>query len=83
MTNMTSAAEDVLVCPTISHARALEKYRDRPWMKNLAKEAQDGGGHSVVKVFDEGRQYKVYYLTAKDESMTVRQVYGPFKSRNA
>ncbi|MBP3692899.1 MAG: hypothetical protein J6J31_00485 [Thermoguttaceae bacterium] len=83
MTNMTSAAEDVLVCPTISHARALEKYRDRPWMKNLAKEAQDGGGHIVVKVFDEGRQYKVYYLTAKDESMTVRQVYGPFKSRNA
>ncbi|MBE6425929.1 MAG: hypothetical protein E7029_08100 [Planctomycetaceae bacterium] len=82
MTNMTSAAENVLVCPTICHARALEKYRGCAWMKNLAPEAHDGG-HVVVKVFDEGRQYKVYYLTAKDESMTVRQVYGPFRSRNA
>ncbi len=82
MTSMAAGAEDVLVCPTISHRMALEQYRDCPWMRNLAPEAREGG-HVVVKVFDGGRQFKVYYLTASDESMTVRKVYGPFKSKRA
>lgn len=82
MTNMVSASPDALICPTVVHAKAYEKYTDRPWLRNLAPESVEGG-HVVVKVFDGGRQYKVYYLTAKDESMTVRKVYGPFTSKKA
>jgi hypothetical protein len=29
----------------------------------------------VVKVFDEGRQFKVYVLSAEDESGTVKTVF--------
>lgn len=83
MTAMAAGAEDVLVCPTVSHKMALEQYRERPWMRqNLAPEAHEGG-HVVVKVFDEGRSFKVYYLSAQDESMTVKKVYGPFRSKRA
>ena len=79
MEYMTEAADDVLVCPTMIHPKNREIYPSEPWLKNLAPEAWTGG-HVVVKVFDEGRQYKLYYLTVQDESMTVMNVYGPFKS---
>ncbi len=82
MTNMVTANSDVLVCPTTVHAKAYAQYSDRPWLKNLAPESVEGG-HVVVKVFDGGKQYKIYYLTASDESMTVRKVYGPFRSKKA
>ncbi len=80
MTNMTQVAEDVLVCPTAVHEGNREIYPDAPWLKNLAPEAWEGG-HVVVKVYDGGARYKVYYLSAQDEKMTVKKVYGPFVSR--
>lgn len=82
MLSMTSAAPNVLVCPTIVHEKAWSQYQGQPWMANLAPESREGG-HVVVKVFDGGRQFRVYYLTATDESMNVRGVYGPFTSRAA
>ena len=39
------------------------------------------GGHVVVKAFDGGARYKVYYLEDQDESMTVKTTLGPFESR--
>ena len=38
-------------------------------------------GHVVIKVFDEGRQYQIYVLSAHDEQMQVQQVYGPYHTR--
>ncbi len=54
-------------------------------LENLSREPNADrvrlvGGHVAVKVFDSGRRYKIYYLTAQDESMTVKAVYGPFES---
>jgi hypothetical protein len=49
----------------------------KPWLKKLVERT----GSVVVKVYDGGKKYKVYYLTAEDESMTVTAVYGPFDSR--
>ena len=45
-------------------------------MKSLAPEL----GHVVIKVFDKGRKYLIYVLSALDERMQVRQVYGPYES---
>lgn len=62
--------------PTLFNERCVTEYADAPWYDNVAKD----GGHVVLKVFDSGKQYKVYYLTAEDESMKVKAVYGPFES---
>lgn len=79
MSNMASEdlySGDRIICPTNYPPQRLDMYRDKFWQKRVVKD----NGHVVVKVFDEGRQFKVYYLTAADESMTVKTVYGPFQS---
>jgi hypothetical protein len=38
-------------------------------------------GHIVVKVYDKGRKYKIYRLSADDEEMKIQTVYGPFNSK--
>ena len=37
----------------------------------MARRLVENGGHVVVKAYDGGRKYKVYYLTDKDESMSI------------
>jgi hypothetical protein len=54
---------------TISVVR--EAYKNEPWTASVCKEF----GHVVVKVFDEGRQFRVYVLSAADESGTVKAVF--------
>jgi beta-lactamase superfamily II metal-dependent hydrolase len=39
------------------------------------------GGHIVIKVQPGGDTYKVYLLSAEDESMTIKSVFGPFTCR--
>jgi len=65
-----------LICPTYCDPEKMKKMADEAWQKDLVKL----GGHVVVKAYDEGRKFKVYYLTANDESMTVKAVFGPFDS---
>ncbi len=73
-----------MICPTTIHPsnrRLLrgskgKEWRKKPWRKNLARRE----GHVVVKAYDGGARYKVYYLSAQDESMTVDAIYGPFES---
>lgn len=80
MTNMTSKAdyaEERIVCPTMFPAVRKELYKGAPW-RNCVKEES---GHVVVKVYDEGKKYKVYFLDASNENMTVKAVYGPFVSK--
>ena len=63
-----------LMCPTTVHPGNAEMMEGKSWRDKLV----EIGGHVVVKVYDGGAKYKVYYLTAKDESMTVELVFGPF-----
>ena len=62
-----------IICPTIMPAERREKDGDAAWMKDIATESFDGG-HVVVNVEKGGRRYSVSWLTASDESMTVRSV---------
>lgn len=80
MTNMSSEelyAGKRTICSAQIEPEEQETFRNADWMKNVAI----AGGHIVVKVFDGGRQYKVYFLTANDESMKIKTVLGPFASR--
>ena len=54
----------------------MKRLADETWQNDLVKL----GGHVVVKAYDGGRKFKVYYLTANDETMTVKAVFGPFES---
>lgn len=68
-----------LLCPTDPHPLNAERLKDAPWRNKLCER----GGHVVVKAYDGGKKYKVYFLTADDESMTVNLVFGPFDSKGA
>ncbi len=65
-----------LMCPTDPHPLNYKWYKDKPWRKYMVEK----GGHVVVKVIDGGARYKVYFLTADDESMRVNLVFGPYES---
>ncbi|MDO5310126.1 MAG: MBL fold metallo-hydrolase [Planctomycetia bacterium] len=65
-----------LMCPTAVHAGNEEMMQGKSWRSKLVER----GGHVVVKAYDGGARYKIYYLTAKDESMNVELVFGPFES---
>ncbi|MGI5831981.1 MAG: hypothetical protein ACOX6D_05550 [Thermoguttaceae bacterium] len=62
--------------PTYLGPQRVEAIAKRPWKENVAAD----NGHIVLKVFDSGKRYKIYFLTAEDESMGVKAVYGPFES---
>ncbi len=47
-------------------------------MDRTVYKTSQSGGHVVVKAYDGGTKFKVYYLAANDESMTVKAVYGPW-----
>jgi len=68
-----------LIFPTYmpDHLRGL--YASRRWMSSVCPE----NGHIVVKVFEGGRKYAVYVVSAEDESGQVKAVYGPFDSRTS
>ena len=70
------APRDKLVCPTAIHAANAEMMQGKAWRPRRVER----GGHVVVKAYDGGAKYKVYFLTADDESMNVELVFGPFDS---
>lgn len=53
-----------------------KKYAEEEWMRSVCPE----NGHVVVKVYDKGRSYKIYVLSATDKSYPVKAVYGPYSS---
>ena len=65
-----------MICPTTIHPLSKPLLEGKSWRKNVVERE----GHVVVKAYDGGARYKVYYLSAQDESMTVDAVYGPFES---
>ncbi|MBO7726145.1 MAG: hypothetical protein J6S40_06715 [Thermoguttaceae bacterium] len=62
--------------PTLPCEKRSEGLLEGSWREHLALD----GGHVVLKVFDGGARFKIFYLTADDESMRVKAVYGPFES---
>ncbi len=78
LTDRSIYPDDRIVCPTIMPAERRAKDGDSAWMKDVAKASYEGG-HVVVNVEKGGKRYSVSYLTAQDESMTVRSVFH-FKS---
>ena len=62
-----------IICPTIMPAERRAKDGEASWMKDVARDSYEGG-HVVVNVEKGGRRYSVSYLSAQDESMTVRSV---------
>ncbi|MFP3090496.1 MBL fold metallo-hydrolase [Treponema sp. TIM-1] len=70
MTNMASRRlypGERTIFPTAFPDVVREAYKDEPWMSSICKDT----GHVVVKVFDHGRQFRVYILSAQDESAAV------------
>ncbi len=51
----------------------MERHANEEWTKKVFDQ-----GHVVVKVYDEGRKYKIYMLSAEDEDMIVKAIYGPY-----
>ncbi len=74
MTSQELYQGDRLICPTVYNPNEIQTINQQPWTNEIVKR----GGHVVVKAYDGGTKYKVYYLTANDESMTVKAVYGPW-----
>jgi beta-lactamase superfamily II metal-dependent hydrolase len=74
MTNMASRhlyPGERMIFPTAFPNAVREAYRDEPWMASVCGDF----GHVAVKVFDQGRQFKVYVLSAQDELGTVKAVF--------
>ncbi|MEG1543490.1 MAG: hypothetical protein RR382_03050 [Tannerellaceae bacterium] len=71
----TNDKKKSLVFPTyIPSPSLLDAHAGEPWMSSVCKET----GHVVVKVFDNGKQYKIYVLSADDETQIVKATYGPY-----
>lgn len=65
-----------MIFPTHISDKLYKKYDSEAWMSAVCPQS----GHVVVKVYDGGRKYKIYVLSAQDERMTVRAIYGPYKT---
>lgn len=74
MASLTPANDGPIVFPTGLPQTLRQRYAEEPWMKAVAPVA----GHVVVKVFNKGKRYKIYVLSALDEDMHVQAVYGPY-----
>ena len=59
-----------IICPTMMPAERRAEDAGKAWMNDVAKASYEGG-HVVAKG---GKTYTVSYLSAQDESMTVKSV---------
>ena len=65
-----------IVCPTCFPLMKKQEFDGAPWRSGVAEDC----GHVVIRVYEGGTRFRVYYLTAHDESMRVKAVYGPFEA---
>ncbi|MDO5580212.1 MAG: hypothetical protein Q4G69_03690 [Planctomycetia bacterium] len=82
MINMTDSSlyqGDRIVSPTWVSQKQMDENKDKSWQKFL----KPAYGHVVLRVFDGGRQYKIFHLVAEDESMKIKAVFGPFRSKKS
>ncbi|MBQ4539551.1 MAG: MBL fold metallo-hydrolase [Alistipes sp.] len=69
--------------PASADPRIFSGYITEAMRNDFATEEWASGinpenGHIVIKVYDEGRKYKIYSLSARDELMTIQAIYGPY-----
>jgi len=64
---------DRIICPGIFPKERREKDAGKAWMNDIDKDSFDGG-HVILNVEPGGKNYSITYLTAADESMTVKSV---------
>ncbi len=62
-----------IICPGIFPAERREEDKGAPWLADIEPAAFEGG-HVVLDVPQGGKTFSLTYLTAADESMTVRSV---------
>ena len=62
-----------IICPGIMPAERRAEDAGKPWLDDVERASYEGG-HVVLCVERGGRKFSVSYLTAADESMTVRSV---------
>ena len=62
-----------IICPTMMPAERRAEDAGKAWMNDVAKASYEGG-HVVVNVAKGGKKYTVSYLSAQDESMTIKSV---------
>lgn len=62
-----------IICPGIFPAERREEDKGAPWLADIEPAAFEGG-HVVLDVPQGGKTFSITYLTAADESMTVRSV---------
>lgn len=72
--NSSSYENRTKVFPTNFPSELRYKYNNENWFESICKE----DGHVVVKVLNNGKKFKIYVLSANDEKMIVKSVYGPF-----
>lgn len=74
MTDRSIYPDARIVCPTFFPLMKKQEFDGAPWRSGVAEDC----GHVVIRVYEGGARFRVYYLTAHDESMRVKAVYGPF-----
>ncbi len=62
-----------VLCPGVMPAERRAQDAGKVWLDDVARASYEGG-HVVLNVEKGGKSYSVTYLTAADESMTVRSV---------
>ena len=70
---VTSLNANPYICPGIYPVERRAKEDGEPWYGDVSKASYEGG-HIVLDVQPGGSKYSISYLTAADESMTVRSV---------
>lgn len=56
-------------------AEQMAKHQGEEWTKDVIEQ-----GHIIVKAYDKGKKYKIYVVSAEDEEMIVKAIYGPYNS---
>lgn len=71
--------EERIVCPGVFPSERRAKDCDQAWLSDVSSASYEGG-HVILDVEPGGKHFSITYLTAADESMTVRSVMD-FKTR--
>jgi len=69
----TAYSDDRILCPGIFPAERRAADKGMSFMEDIPSESYEGS-HIVLDVEPGGKQYSINYLTAEDESMTVKSV---------
>lgn len=73
MADRNAYPENRVICPGIFPADRREEDEGKPWMNDIPTASYEGS-HIILDVEPGGREYSINYLTAADESMTVKSV---------